>query len=77
MHPHRSYLVCPRGAEGAWSILTGDLLLALHATCSEAIDHVLDLAESCWLESGISNDISVVDADGEVCLWHCYGVRLQ
>ncbi|TDR44961.1 hypothetical protein DFR29_105144 [Tahibacter aquaticus] len=77
MHSHLSYLVCPQSADGAWSIVSGDLLLALHTTCSEAIDHVLDLAESCWLESGISTDISVVDDAGEVCLWHCYGVRLH
>lgn len=77
MLAHLSFRICPQLPSGIWTILAGDLLLSTHTNCSDAIGHALDIAETGWLDSGISTDVSLVDPQGQVCLWRAYGVRLH
>jgi hypothetical protein len=77
MLAHLSFRICPHLHSGTWTILAGDLLLATHTSCSDAIDAALDIAESGWRDTGITTDVALVDPDGQVCLWRAYGVRLH
>ncbi|HSX61029.1 MAG TPA: hypothetical protein VLF18_12570 [Tahibacter sp.] len=77
MLAHLSFRICPHLHDGTWSILAGDVLLATHTSCCDAIDYALDMAETGWRDTGVTTDVALVDPQGEVCLWRAYGVRLH
>jgi hypothetical protein len=77
MLSHLSFRICPQDANGTWMVLAGDTPLSHHTSCSDAIDHALDVAETGWRDTGVSTDVALVDPSGEVCLWCAYGVSVH